>query len=135
MDGWPTECHGTFCSPRRRVAVYLLQHEGSQIHGHRMFIPNSAANSETLFLLRQMLLQEELRNNVETGVIHVMRGVPRAWLEPGKTIRLERAPTYFWSHVFSFRFPSAGGIRMTVTPPQRQSDLHVHLRRAVKTGD
>lgn len=94
--------------------------------------PNSAANSETLFLLRQMLLQEDLRNNVETGVIHVMRGVPRAWLEPGKTIRMEMAPTYFGP--MSFRVDSsAGGIRMTITPPPRKADLHVHLRMPVKS--
>ncbi len=90
--------------------------------------PNSAANAETLFLLRQMLLQEELKDNVETGVVHVMRGVPRAWLDPGKTVRFEEAPTYFGP--MSFRaVAEQERIRVSVTPPLRTASLHVHLRR------
>ncbi|MGH9657556.1 MAG: hypothetical protein ACRD96_03370, partial [Bryobacteraceae bacterium] len=63
--------------------------------GPNDFFPNSAANSETLALLRQMLVYEELESNIETGRIHLMAGVPAAWLEPGKRIRVERAPTFF----------------------------------------
>ena len=57
--------------------------------------PNSAANADTLLMLREALVLEELKQDVETGKVSLLRGAPRAWLEPGKSIRVKRLPTYF----------------------------------------
>jgi hypothetical protein len=39
--------------------------------------PNSASNSDTLLMLRNALVVEELKDDVETGDIHLLRGAPR----------------------------------------------------------
>ena len=57
--------------------------------------PNSASNADTLLMLRNALVMEELKSDIETGDIFLLRGVPRAWLAPGQKIRAERLPTYF----------------------------------------
>ncbi|HEY3132481.1 MAG TPA: hypothetical protein VGL91_23715 [Acidobacteriota bacterium] len=82
--------------------------------------PNSAANSETLSMLRSMLVLEELKNNVETGDIYLLKGVPRAWFQDGKEIEIKDAPTYFGNLSFSVRSKlSANSIAATITPPAR----------------
>ncbi len=94
--------------------------------------PNSASNADTLLMLRNALVMEELKDNVETGDIDLLRGAPRAWLDNGKQIRLARMPTYF------------GGISMQVTAerrvvraaieaPPRSARLLLHLRRPLKS--
>lgn len=82
--------------------------------------PNSAANAETLAIIRSMLVLEELHDNVETGDIYVMKGVPRAWLEDGKTIRVTNAPTYFGplSVVVSSQI-KRNIITVNIQPPER----------------
>jgi hypothetical protein len=80
--------------------------------------PNSAANAETLGLLRSMLVLEELRDNVETGDLYLLKGVPRAWLENGKKIQIANAPTYFGP--LSFTVDSQIGrqeITVSIRPP------------------
>src|SRR5436190_15181237 len=57
--------------------------------------PNSASNADTLLMLRNALVLEKLKNNIENGDIHLLSGAPRAWLEPGKQVRVARMPTYF----------------------------------------
>ncbi len=84
--------------------------------------PNSAANAETLWLLRSMLILEELRDNIETGDIHLMRGAPRAWFEEGKQIRVTGAPTYFGEISFEMRSQlSKRAITARITPPVRDA--------------
>src|SRR5882762_6428485 len=63
--------------------------------------PNSAANADTLLMLRNALVLEELKNDAETGKLFLLKGTPRAWLQPGKRIRVERLPTYFGDISFS----------------------------------
>jgi hypothetical protein len=57
--------------------------------------PNSASNADTLLMLRNALVLEELKDDVETGDIFLLRGAPRAWFEDGKRIQAERLATYF----------------------------------------
>ncbi len=82
--------------------------------------PNSAANAETLSLLRFMLVLEELKDNVETGDIYLMKGVPRAWLENGKKIQVTKAPTYFGALSFTVDSQVGRGlISASIRPPVR----------------
>jgi hypothetical protein len=57
--------------------------------------PNSAANSDTLHMIRNALVYEELTNNIETGTLFLLKGAPRKWLEPTNQIRVERLATYY----------------------------------------
>jgi hypothetical protein len=75
-------------------------HDGGFV-GSEYTFPNSAANAETLDLLRFMLILEERRDNLDTGVIDLARGTPRTWLEDGKKIEVERAPTDYGTMSFT----------------------------------
>jgi hypothetical protein len=78
--------------------------------------PNSAANADTLLMLRNALVLEELKDNVETGTLQLLRGVPRAWMEPGKRTKVERMATYFGDVSFHVE-ASARKVRVTIDPP------------------
>jgi len=86
--------------------------------------PNSASNSETLSMLRQMLVQEELRDSRPTGIVHLARGAPRAWIESGKPIRVERALTFLGEVSFEI---SRGKAWVRGPHPS----VHIHFRRPV----
>jgi hypothetical protein len=57
--------------------------------------PNAASNAGTLLMLRNALVMEELRDDVETGDVFLLCGAPRAWFEDGKRIRAAGLATYF----------------------------------------
>lgn len=95
--------------------------------------PNSAANADWLLMLRNAVVLEELRNNVETGTLHLMKGVPRAWLNPGKRLSVERLATYYGDISFS---AEAGerDIRLTVQPPAGQwRTIEIALRAPIRS--
>jgi hypothetical protein len=94
--------------------------------------PNSASNADTLLMLRNALVMEELKNNIETGEIDLLRGAPRAWLEPGKRIRLTRMPTYF-GELSLETAGERGGIRASIDATARAATLLLHVRRPVKS--
>ena len=80
--------------------------------------PNSAANSDTLHMIRNALVYEELTNNIETGTLFLLKGVPRKWLEPGKQIRVERLATYYGDLSFTVECDKDGRtVRATVDAP------------------
>src|SRR5258707_5469298 len=82
--------------------------------------PNSAANADTLLMLRNALVLEELKNNIETGDVHLLRGAPRAWLAPGKQIRAAHMPTYFGELSMQVTGESTG-VRAIVDAPERSA--------------
>ena len=93
--------------------------------------PNSAANAETLDMLRVMLVREDRERNVPTGVVDLAQATPRAWLENGKRIDVRRAPTEFGELSFSVESKVAQGlIAATVDPPRRRPfrALRLYLR-------
>jgi hypothetical protein len=97
--------------------------------------PNSAANSETLRMLRAMLVLEELKNNEETGDLYLARGVPRAWFDQGKRIEVTDAPSYFGNLSFTIESKIAEGvIRATIKPPVRDpyKNIVISLRHPGK---
>jgi hypothetical protein len=91
--------------------------------------PNSAANSDTLHMLRNALVHEELTNNIETGTLLLLKGAPRKWLEPGKHIRVERLATYYGDVSFTVESDTDGHtIRAKVNaPPGRWETIELAL--------
>jgi hypothetical protein len=92
--------------------------------GAEYSFPNSASNADTLLMLRNALVVEELQDNVETGTLILLGGAPRAWFERSKTIKVSRMPTYFGEVSFQvtsgdegrtmtgdIQFPQSGGCR------------------------
>ncbi len=77
--------------------------------------PNSGANSDTLHMIRNALVYEELTNNIETGTLFLLKGAPRKWLEPGKRIRVERLVTYF------------GDLSFTAESDQNEHTVHAKI--------
>lgn len=88
--------------------------------------PNSASNSETLLMLRAMLIHEELRDNRPLGWLYLLRAAPRAWLAPGKRIKVDRAPTYLGELSFTAE-GHADGVSIEVRG--KHPALHLHTRR------
>jgi hypothetical protein len=93
--------------------------------------PNSASNADTLLMLRNALAMEELKDNIETGDLDLLRGAPRAWLEPGKQIRVSRLPTYF-GEISMQVAGERGGARAIIDAPARPARLVLYLRRPLK---
>jgi hypothetical protein len=94
--------------------------------------PNSAANSETLSMLRAMLLHEDLVENRPTGTLHLLRGVPSAWLRPGRRIDVERAPTMFGDISFTAT-GETGAVRVRLRGPH--PDLSIRGTRVAAGRD
>jgi hypothetical protein len=66
--------------------------------GGRIFYcpPNSASNAEWLSVLRHLLVQDlDLDDDGKPETLRLLFGTPRRWLEDGKAIKVERAPTAF----------------------------------------
>jgi len=79
--------------------------------------------SRFVMWLRQLLVWENGRE------LWFGRGIPRAWLEDGKSIRIERAPTFFGTAGLIIRSDAKNGrIHATVTVPTRNAPKTVWLR-------
>jgi hypothetical protein len=66
--------------------------------GGRLFYcpPNSASNGFFLWVLRCLLVQDwDLNDDGEPETLRLLFATPRQWLENGKTIDVQRAPTAF----------------------------------------
>jgi hypothetical protein len=82
--------------------------------------PNSASNADTLLMLRNALVLEELKDNVETGDIFLLRGAPRAWFEDGKRISAAGLATYFGDISFAVESKlKQGAISVRIDAPSR----------------
>src|SRR4051812_1210063 len=67
--------------------------------------PNSAANAQFLLMLRYMLVQDyDTTDDGRADTLRLCFATPRRWLEDGKEIVVERAPTQFGN--VSFRIKS-----------------------------
>src|SRR5204863_9758156 len=66
--------------------------------GGRFFFcpPNSSSNGQWLAVLRHLLVQDwDLDEDGKPETLRLLFGTPRRWLEDGKSITVERAPTAF----------------------------------------
>ena len=106
--------------------------------GGRIFYcpPNSASNGEWLWVLRHLLVQDfDLDDDGKPETLRLLFGTPRPWLEDGKTIKVERAPSAFGPvsvHVQSRL--SQSEVTAEVDLPTRNVPRQILLRVRVPEG-
>jgi hypothetical protein len=106
--------------------------------GGRFFYcpPNSAANGHFLSMLRYMLVQDsDLDDDGKPETLRLMFATPKRWLEEGKSIKAEHAPTAFGEvsvHLESKL--SAGEVVATVSMPTRSQPKRTLLRVRIPDG-
>ena len=99
--------------------------------GHRaMYLPpNSEADAAFLETLRVMLVHETASG------LELAFSTPRAWLAPGKTIAVTRAPTSFGPVSFSIAIAADGrSAHVHVLVPSRRPPEHLAIRLRLPTG-
>lgn len=112
----------------------------------------SANNMAFLLPLRLMLVRESF--NAETGLpegLHLAHATPRAWLEPGNSIRVTNAPTMFGPVSYTLAAADDGQtldvtldlpdrnipeqLRLKVRPPHPRQITGVYLQDAGPSGE
>jgi len=100
--------------------------------------PNSAANSNYLQTLRYMLVQDyDMDDDGNAETLRLLYATPRAWLEDGKEIVVEKAPTQFGEVSIHARSSLKNGsvtvdVDLPKTAPQRML-LRLRLPGGYKT--
>jgi hypothetical protein len=98
--------------------------------------PNSAANAHFLSMLRHLLVQDwDLNDDGQPDTLRLLFATPKRWLEDGKEIKVERAPTAFGP--VSVRVQSKlsqGEIVAEVALPERNTPKQTLLRIRVPDG-
>jgi hypothetical protein len=106
--------------------------------GGRVFYcpPNSASCAHVLSMLRYMLVQDwDLDDDGKPETLRLAFATSKRWLEDGKTIRIERAPTAFGP--VSFRMESKlsqGEVLVEVDLPRRNPPAKILFRVRVPDG-
>jgi hypothetical protein len=90
--------------------------------GRAMYLPpNSAANGFFLTMLRYLMVQDwDLNDDGSPDTLRLMFATPKRWLEDGKSISIERAPTAFGQvSVAMHSHLNSGSIVAEVTAPPK----------------
>src|SRR5689334_13252467 len=106
--------------------------DGGYVAAGRDF-PNSASNADTLLMLRNALVMERVKSNIETGDLDLLAGAPKAWLESGRPVRVERLPTYF-GKISMEATGDRSSLRATIDPPEHAARMALHVRRPIKSA-
>jgi hypothetical protein len=87
-------------------------------------LPHTYSCTQQLRLLRNMLVHEEGNDLV------IAQGIPSAWIEPSKSVRIEDAPTMFGPMSCRIESEDAKSVSITLDPPTRTtpSAIRIHLR-------
>jgi len=83
-------------------------------------IPHVTGASNYAILLRHMLIHEQ------GDELHLLMGIPDAWLDNGNEINIQRAPTHFGPMDLRVQC-NEQGIQMDFGPPQRQTPKRIVL--------
>ncbi|MBI3880502.1 MAG: hypothetical protein HY301_10640 [Verrucomicrobia bacterium] len=106
--------------------------------GGRFFYcpPNSAGNAHFLTMLRHLLVQDsDLDDDGEPETLRLGFGTSRRWLEDGKQIKIERAPTAFGPVSAKWESKlSSGEVLAQVELPARNAPKKILLRARVPEG-
>jgi hypothetical protein len=98
--------------------------------------PNSAANAHFLSMLRYMLVQDyDANDDGKPDTLRLCFGTPKQWLEDGKTIKIDRAPTAFGP--VSVKMDShlrQGFVQAEVALPERNVPNKTLLRARLPDG-
>lgn len=102
--------------------------------GRPMYLPpTSSGNALFLWTLRSLLVQDyDLDNDGEPETLRLLFATPRRWLEDGKQIRVERAPTAFGEVSVRVESKLARGevlthVNLPERNPARQTLLRIRL--------
>ena len=98
--------------------------------------PNSAANSHVLSTLRYLLVQDwDLNDDGKPETLRLFFGTPKRWLEDGKAVQLDRAPTGFGQvSVLMESKLNQGEVIAQLNLPQRNLPRRTLLRARVPDG-
>jgi len=98
--------------------------------------PNSAANGHFLSMLRYLLVQDwDLDDDGKPETLRLGFATPKRWMEDGKTLRIDRAPTAFGPVSLGMHSQLAQGtIKAEVVLPVRNAPKHAFLRARVPDG-
>ncbi len=106
--------------------------------GGRMFYcpPNSAANAHFLSMLRFLLVQDwDLDDDGKPDTLRLAFATPKRWLEDGKAIKVERAPTAFGRVSFKIESKlSKGEVTGEFELPTRNPPQHTWARIRLPDG-
>ena len=106
--------------------------------GGRFFYcpPNSAASAHVLSMLRYMLVQDwDLDDDGKPETLRLAFATPQRWLEDGKTIKVERAPTAFGPVSVKLESRLAEGkVLAEVDLPERNPPRKALLRARLPEG-
>jgi hypothetical protein len=83
-------------------------------------IPHATGAANYAFMLRHALIHER------GDELHLLSGAPDWWLEPGREIRIENAPTHFGPLSLRVR-GKPKGVEVTFVPPKRSPPARVLL--------
>jgi hypothetical protein len=106
--------------------------------GGRFFYcpPNSSSNGQWLAVLRYLLVQDwDMDEDGRPDTLRLLFGTPRRWLEDGKTITVEHAPTAFGK--VSMKVESRlrqEEVTVDVSLPARNKPMKTLLRARVPEG-
>src|SRR5205085_481200 len=105
--------------------------------GRPMYLPpNATGNALFLWTLRYLLVQDwDLDDDGKPETLRLLFATPKRWLEDGKMIKVERAPSAFGEISLSVQSKlSAGEIVADVLLPTRNQPKHTLLRIRVPDG-
>ncbi len=116
--------------------------EGSTLQpvdeGGRFFYcpPNSAANAHVLSMLRNLLVQDwDLNDDGKPESLRLLFGTSRRWLDDGKRILIERAPTAFGPVSLSVQSNlQQGAVSAKLEMPVRNPPSSVLIRFRLPNG-
>ena len=105
--------------------------------GRPMYLPpNCSANANFLWTLRYLLVQDwDTDDDGTPDTLRLLFATPRSWLEDGKTIRIEHAPTAFGevSVLVKSRLKH-GEVIAEIQPPKRNPPTQAFLRIRLPDG-
>ena len=93
-------------------------------------MPEAWGNSNTVNLLRDMLVQERNPAPDEhgTAALHLFSGLPPSWIAPGETFSITNTPTTFGTTVSaSLHVVSASKMQITINPGNKPATIAVHI--------
>ncbi|MBI5766373.1 MAG: hypothetical protein HZA93_01155 [Verrucomicrobia bacterium] len=98
--------------------------------------PNTAGNAHFLSMLRALLVQDpDLDDDGQPETLRLLFATPKRWLEDGKVIAIDRAPTAFGEVALRVESKlAAGEIVADVTLPARNAPRQTLLRLRVPDG-
>lgn len=85
-------------------------------------LPHTYSNTQQLRLLRNLLVREE------GDTLWLGQAIPRPWLEAGKRVAVNEAPTTFGPVSYSLEPQIDGSMRVQLAPPVRSAPKEIVLR-------